>query len=91
LPRSIALGAQATGLAANQRLETVALLNGFVTNFARSELASRAVASPDPARPWRGAPAELLASGRYRGSPPPSKAARRSTDLTEHFGTARRF
>jgi AcrR family transcriptional regulator len=85
-----ALGAlEPTGLAVGQRLETVALLNGFVTNFARSELASRAVASPDPAQAAAAAARlhELLATGRYprfaaaiaEGGPP-------ITDLTEHFG-----
>jgi hypothetical protein len=59
--------AGAHGLAAGPRLETFALVNGFVAGLVRPELASSAAAMPDPAR--AGAQAarlgELLATGRY--------------------------
>jgi AcrR family transcriptional regulator len=63
-----ALGAlEPTGLAAGARLETFALVNGFVAGLVRAELASQATAVPDPA--WAAAQAarlgELLATGRY--------------------------
>ncbi len=84
-----ALGAlEPTGLPAGVRLETVAMLNGFVANFVQSELTSRAAATPDPARAAAESARlrELLATGRYRrfaaalaqGGPP-------AMDLAEHF------
>jgi AcrR family transcriptional regulator len=63
-----ALGAlEPTGLAAGPRLETFALVNGFVAGLVRAELASSAAAVPDPARAAAQAArlGELLATGRY--------------------------
>jgi AcrR family transcriptional regulator len=62
-----ALGAlEPTGLSERDRLETIALVNGFVLNIARAELDSRAAAA-DPQRQtaqYAMVP-ELLATGRY--------------------------
>ncbi len=63
-----ALGAlEPTGLRAAERLEAIALLNGFILSVVRVELAGRAAAAGDPAP--QGAQfarlPELLASGRY--------------------------
>jgi AcrR family transcriptional regulator len=63
-----ALGAlEPTGLTAGARLETFALVNGFVAGLVRAELASQAAAVPDPARAAAQAArlGELLATGRY--------------------------
>lgn len=70
------------------RLESVALLNGFVANFVSTKLTSRAAAAPDPARTAAESArlGELLASGRYprfaaaiaAGGPP-------ATDLSARF------
>ena len=63
-----ALGAlEPTGLTAGARLETFALVNGFVAGLVRAELASSAAAVPDPARAAAQAArlGELLATGRY--------------------------
>ena len=63
-----ALGAlEPTGLTAGARLETFALVNGFVAGLVRAELASQAAAVPDPARAAAQAArlAELLGTGRY--------------------------
>jgi AcrR family transcriptional regulator len=63
-----ALGAlEPTGLAAGARLETFALVNGFVAGLVRAELASQAAAVPDPARAAAQAArlGELLATGLY--------------------------
>jgi AcrR family transcriptional regulator len=63
-----ALGAlEPTGLDAGSRLETIALVNGFVTNLVRAEIADSELSSPDPAEAaLRGAQVqELLATGRY--------------------------
>jgi hypothetical protein len=60
-----------TGLDAGARLETVALLNGFVINLVRTEIADRepagAGAAADPAQAAQAAArlGELLATGRY--------------------------
>ena len=62
-----ALGAlEPTGLPARDRLETIALINGFVLNIVRAELASRAAAA-DPQHPagQYAALPDLLATGRY--------------------------
>jgi AcrR family transcriptional regulator len=84
-----ALGAlEPSGLSAADRLETIALINGFVLNVVRGELAGRAAAA-DPrqqARQYAMLP-ELLATGRYprfaaaiaRGGEPPAY------DLHAHF------
>jgi AcrR family transcriptional regulator len=62
-----ALGAlEPTGLSERDRLETIALVNGFVLNIVRAELESRAAAA-DPQRQtaqYAMIP-ELLATGRY--------------------------
>ena len=62
-----ALGAlEPTGLPARDRLETIALINGFVLNIVRAELESRAAAT-DPqhqAAQYATLP-DLLATGRY--------------------------
>jgi AcrR family transcriptional regulator len=62
-----ALGAlEPAGLSIQDRLETISLVNGFVLNIVRAELASRAAAA-DPqhqARQFEMLP-ELLAKGRY--------------------------
>ena len=63
-----ALGAlEPTGLTAGARLETFAVVNGFVAGLVRAELASQAAAVPDPARAAAQAErlGELLATGRY--------------------------
>lgn len=56
-----------TGLDARARLETMALLNGFVVNLVRSEIADRQRAEADPAQAAAAAAriGELLATGRY--------------------------
>ena len=76
-----------TGLDAATRLETAALLTGFVTNLAQAELADRdAPASPAAAAASQTRLAGLLATGRYprfaaaisAGGPP-------AIDLSENF------
>jgi AcrR family transcriptional regulator len=76
-----------TGLDAGTRLETVALLTGFVINLVRAELADRdAPARPAAAAASQAQLAKLLASGRYPrfaaaiavGGPP-------AIDLSENF------
>jgi AcrR family transcriptional regulator len=53
------------GLSVGDRLETIALINGFVLNIVRAELASRAAAAePSGAGQFAMLP-ELLATGRY--------------------------
>lgn len=84
-----ALGAlEPTGLPAGDRLETIALLNGFIVNIVRAELTGRAAAAGEgqQASQFARLP-ELLASGRY-----PRFAAAVATigpsaslDLGEHF------
>lgn len=66
-----ALGAlEPTGLDQAARLETFSLINGFIANFARAELASSAAAQAAAADPTRAVEQgtrlqELLATGRY--------------------------
>jgi AcrR family transcriptional regulator len=66
-----ALGAlEPTGLAPPACLETFSLINGFIANFARAELANRAAASAAEADPGKALEQaarlrELLATGRY--------------------------
>ncbi|HEY6479433.1 MAG TPA: TetR/AcrR family transcriptional regulator [Streptosporangiaceae bacterium] len=76
-----------TGLDAGARLETMALVTGFVVNLVRAELADRdAPASPAAAAASQAQLAELLATGRYprfaaaiaAGGPP-------AIDLSENF------
>jgi AcrR family transcriptional regulator len=52
------------GLSAQDRLETIALINGFVLNIVRVELANRTVDPQQQARQFALLP-ELLATGRY--------------------------
>lgn len=84
-----ALGAlEPTGLAPVERLEMFSLINGFITNLVRAEMAGAAAADPDPAEAQAQAArlAELLATGRYprfaaalgEGGPP-------APDLTANF------
>lgn len=56
-----------TGLSAPERLETTAMLNWFIANIVRGELATRAAPPPDSeqAKAQAGQLAELLATGRY--------------------------
>jgi AcrR family transcriptional regulator len=77
-----------TGLAPAARLETFALINGFIASLVRAEMAGRAPASLDEARAaaQMARLQELLATGRYprfaaavaEGGPP-------AADLTGHF------
>ena len=62
-----ALGAlEPTGLPARDRLETIALINGFVLNIARAELESRATdADPQRQAAQYATLPDLLATGRY--------------------------
>jgi hypothetical protein len=60
-----ALGAlEPAGLSAGDRLETIAMINGFVLNIVRAELANRATDPGQQARQFAMLP-ELLATGRY--------------------------
>ena len=60
-----ALGAlEPTGLSAQDRLEGIAIVNGAVLNFVRTELASQAADPAARARQFAQLP-ELLATGRY--------------------------
>jgi AcrR family transcriptional regulator len=56
-----------TGLSAPERLETVAMLNWFIGNIVRGELAAQAAPAPDSEQATAQARqlAELLATGRY--------------------------
>jgi len=59
------LGAlEPAGLSVPDRLEGIAIVNGAVLNFVRTELASRAADPAAQARQWAQVP-ELLATGRY--------------------------
>jgi AcrR family transcriptional regulator len=61
-----ALGAlEPTGLSARDRLETIALVNGFVLNIVRAELESRAAVDPQHQAAQYAMLPELLATGRY--------------------------
>ena len=63
-----ALGAlEPTGLSAGERLETIAMLNWFIGNIVRGELATRAAPPPESEQAAAQAEqmAELLATGRY--------------------------
>jgi AcrR family transcriptional regulator len=60
------LGAlEPTGLSARDRLEAIALVNGFVLNIVRAELESRAAADPERQTAQYAMLPELLATGRY--------------------------
>jgi AcrR family transcriptional regulator len=60
-----ALGAlEPTGLSARDRLEMIALVNGFALNMVRTELTGRAADPEQRARQFAMLP-ELLATGRY--------------------------
>jgi AcrR family transcriptional regulator len=85
-----ALGAlEPTGLSTVEKLETISLLNGFVVNIVRAELAAQASATSDesPQAAQFARLPELIATGNY-----PRFAAAMMTagppvtlDLTEHF------
>jgi AcrR family transcriptional regulator len=53
-----------TGLSVRDRLETIALVNGFALNMVHAELDRRAATDPQRARQFAMLP-ELLATGRY--------------------------
>ena len=77
-----------TGLDAGAILETVALLNGFVINLVRSELADSEAARADPALGAAAAERlrELLASGRYpRFAAALARGGETGMDLGAHF------
>jgi AcrR family transcriptional regulator len=71
-----ALGAlEPTGLTAGARLETFALVNGFVTGLVRAELASQAAAVPDPTRSAVPGPARAADQAARAAVPDPARAA----------------
>jgi AcrR family transcriptional regulator len=76
-----------TGLDAGTRLETVALLNGFVINLVRSELTDREAAGTDPAQAAASGERllELLATGRYPRFAAAIAGAEPGLDLAAHF------
>ena len=76
-----------TGLDAATRLETAALLTGFVTNLVRAELADRdAPADPAAAAASQARLAGLLATGRYpRFAAAVSAGGPAGIDLSENF------
>jgi len=84
-----ALGAlEPTGLAIGAKLETFALVNGFVAGLVRAELASAAAAVPDPAQAAAQAArlAELLATGRYpRFAAAVARGGTPAADLADQF------
>ncbi len=83
------LGAlEPTGLSAGARLETIALINGFVVNLVRAELADSARDLPDPDQTARYQQElhDLLISGRYpRFAAAVQQAAMPAIDLAEQF------
>jgi len=77
-----------TGLDAGTRLETVALLNGFVINLVRAELADRQAAEPDPEQAAASGERmrELIATGRYpRFAAAIASGGDPGLDLAAHF------
>jgi AcrR family transcriptional regulator len=56
-----------TGMPAGARLESIALINGFVVNLVRAELADSALSPPDHGQSarYQSELHDLLASGRY--------------------------
>jgi AcrR family transcriptional regulator len=84
-----ALGAlEPTGLSARERLETIALLNWFIGNMVRGELATRAAPPPESeqAAAQAGQLAELLATGRYpRFAAAMTQSGRPDSDARPHF------
>jgi AcrR family transcriptional regulator len=72
-----------TGLSVAERLETIGLLNGFVVNVVRGELAARAA----PASTQFARLPELLATGRYPrfAAAIASEGPPVTIDLAEHF------
>jgi AcrR family transcriptional regulator len=75
-----------TGLSVWDRLETAALLNGFVANIVRSELTNAAASAPVQAGQFAQLP-ELLATGKYpRFAAVIASGGQPVTlDLAEHF------
>lgn len=84
-----ALGAlEPTGLPARERLETIAMLNWFIGNMVRGELATRAAPPPESEQAAAQAKqlAELLATGRYpRFAAAMTQSGPPDSDLRPHF------
>ncbi len=77
-----------TGLAAGERLETIALLNGFVVDLVQAALADRDAAALGPAEAAAQSARlqELLATGRYpRFAAAVAMAGEPAIDLAAHF------
>jgi AcrR family transcriptional regulator len=77
-----------TGLDVGARLETVGMLNGFVINLVRSELADRNAGEADPAQAAAASARlqELLATGRYpRFTAAVVSGGEPGIDLAAHF------
>jgi len=75
-----------TGLDAGARLETIGLLNGFVMNLARAELADRvAPVDPEAAAASAARLRELLATGRFTRFAAAVASGPPGIDLSEHF------
>jgi AcrR family transcriptional regulator len=77
-----------TGLSAPERLEAVAMLNWFIGNIVRGELAARAAPPPDSgqATAQAGQLAELLATGRFpRFAAAVTQARPPDPDARPHF------
>jgi AcrR family transcriptional regulator len=77
-----------TGLSARERLETIAMLNWFIGNIVRGELAARAAPPPESEQAAAQAEqlAELLATGHYpRFAAAVSQPAPPDTDVRPHF------
>ncbi|HEX4090214.1 MAG TPA: TetR/AcrR family transcriptional regulator [Trebonia sp.] len=76
-----------TGLSERDRLETIALVNGFVLNIVRAELAGRAAVDPERQAAQYAMLPDLLATGRYpRFAAAMSAGGQPETwDPVEHF------
>jgi AcrR family transcriptional regulator len=77
-----------TGLSAPERLETIAMLNWFIGNMVRGELAARAAPPPESKQAAAQAEqlAELLATGRYpRFAAAVTQPAPPDPDARPHF------
>jgi len=77
-----------TGLPARERLETIAMLNWFIGDIVRGELATRAAPPPDSeqATAQAGQLAELLATGRFpRFAAAVTQSGPPDPDVRPHF------
>ena len=77
-----------TGLPARERLETIAMLNWFIGDIVRGELATRAAPPPDSeqATAQAGQLAELLATGRFpRFAAEVTQSGPPDPDVRPHF------